>query len=166
MILDNIVHSTTVDLFDAQSTALAPRPTLEAPPDHFFEVVGVISYTCGTSAGSLSLSLEPAVYGLLRDKPSSAHATRDLTRELTNQLMGRIKNRLSRYQVNLRLGLPCAVNGHAFEAKRHARPTETTYVFRSLRGHVLVNIDSALCEAIRAYASTSILYDEGALIEF
>jgi hypothetical protein len=165
IVFDTIVQGAVVDLLHSYGVAAAPLSVSTGArlrPRH--DVLGFATFNSSTLNGSLTLSLDDAVLASLRDAPAGSMARYDVLRELTNQLAGRIKNRLIRFQITLRVGMPSVVGT---DALAHARPTtdkERVYVVRTLRGDVSVSVDATL-DAALTYSSAVYVPVEGELIE-
>lgn len=146
--------------------AAAPLPPvhLRADQRRYHSLVGIISFTAARVTGALTLSVPDESLPLLRPASMPAAANADCLRELTNQLMGRIKNRLMNYQVTLQLGIPSTMNGEALERQRRRSPSEVAYQFRTLRGEVIVTLESTLNGANLVYSSALERLTEGELI--
>ncbi len=91
---------------------------------------------------------------------------RDLLRELTNQLSGRIKNRLLNFALMLTIGVPSVLSGQALERQRPRRDTEVVYLFRTLRGEIVVTIDLVIDPDALNYSGSSRVAKEGDFIAF
>jgi hypothetical protein len=165
IVFDTIVQGATVDLLHSYGVAAAP---LSVSTGARFrprrDVLGFVTFNSPSLNGSLTLSLDEAVLASLRGAPAGSLASHDVLRELTNQLVGRLKNRLIRFQITLRVGMPSVVGT---DALAHARPPtdrERLYVVRTIRGDVSVCVDAAL-DAALAYSSAVYVPTEGELIE-
>jgi len=127
----------------------------------------VVTLTSPKANGSLSLSWEDAVFSLFTPPvPASARGARDLMRELTNQLAGRVKNRLLNFTLMLTIGVPTVLSGPALERQRPRRDTEVVYLFRTLRGEIVVTLDLSIDPNALSYASSSRVAKEGEFIAF
>lgn len=91
---------------------------------------------------------------------------RDLLRELTNQLSGRIKNRLLNFALMLTIGVPSVLSGQALERQRPRRDTEVVYLFRTLRGEIVVTIDLVIDPDALNYSGSNRVAKEGDFIAF
>ena len=98
--------------------------------------------------------------------PSSTLGARDLLRELTNQLAGRVKNRLLNFALMLSIGVPSVLSGQALERQRPRRDTEVVYLFRTLRGEIVVTLDIHIDPGALDYSGTSRVAKEGDFIAF
>src|SRR5215203_6177598 len=141
-ILDITVQSCTVELFHALGVAIAPQPRSRsgAVVREHSDLVGTVPFGTTKGNGSLMVSLHPAVYALLTPPVAGGHAMHDALREITNQLIGRIKNRLMHFQVTLRVGLPSTLRKQLIAQKQPAVGQVEWYVFRTLRGEVIITI--------------------------
>jgi hypothetical protein len=133
----------------------------------YFGLAGVVSLSSPKASGSLTLSWADPVFSLFTPPiaPASLGA-RDLMRELTNQLAGRVKNRLLNFTLMLTIGVPTVLSGQALERQRPRRETEVVYMFRTLRGEIIVTLDLAIDGDALSYSSTSRVAKEGDFIAF
>jgi hypothetical protein len=132
-----------VELFHSIGVALAPlqRSGGAIPSREHFESVGVVPFAAPKTNGTLMLSMNDEVYGLLAPPVLTASAKNDALRELTNQLIGRIKNRLMQFQAILRVGLPSTTRKELLK-QRPSATASTCYRFRTLRGEIVVTLAS------------------------
>lgn len=167
-LLDALVQSTTVELFQSRGIAVAPLPASGAPPRPAtsFSLAGVVALSSPKANGSLSLSWADPVFSLFTPPvPASAMSARDLLRELTNQLSGRIKNRLLNFSLMLSIGVPTVLSGQA-ERQRQRRESELAYSFRTLRGEILVTLELSIDGDAINYSGASKVAREGEFIAF
>lgn len=168
-LLDALVQSTTVELFQSRGIAVAPLPASGANPRQvaYFSLAGLVSLSSPKASGSLSLSWSDPVFSLFTPPvAASSMGARDLLRELTNQLSGRIKNRLLNFSLMLNIGVPTVLSGQALERQRQRRESELVYVFRTLRGEILVTLDLAIDAEGINYSGASKVAKEGDFIAF
>jgi len=168
-LLDALLQSSTVELFQSRGIAVAPLPSSVGNPYQatYFNLAGVVALTSAKASGSLSLSWGDAVFSLFTPPvPPAARAGRDLLRELTNQLAGRIKNRLLNFALMLNIGVPTVLSGQAFERQRPRRETDVVYMFRTLRGEIVVTLDLQIEPDALSYSGTSRVAKEGDFIAF
>ena len=133
----------------------------------YFALAGIVTLTSPKASGSLSLSWADPVFSLFTPPiPASSLGARDLLRELTNQLAGRVKNRLLNFALMLNIGVPTVLSGQALERQRARRETEVVYMFRTLRGEIVVTLDLSLDGDALSYSSTSRVAKEGDFIAF
>jgi hypothetical protein len=168
-LLDALVQSTTVELFQSRGIAVAPLPASAAHPRQvsYFSLAGLVALSSAKASGSLSLSWSDPVFSLFTPPvPASSMGARDLLRELTNQLSGRIKNRLLNFSLMLTIGVPTVLSGQALERQRQRREHELVYVFRTLRGEILVTLDLAIDGDAIDYSGASKVAKEGEFIAF
>jgi hypothetical protein len=167
-ILDIIVQSCTVELFHSRGVAVAPFSVVRKSPQHsrHFDLVGVMAFSGSAGNGRATLSLETPVYKLFSGPEANEAGLHDVLRELTNQLVGRIKNRLMQFQVVLRIGLPSAMSPDALARQRPPTPNVVTYLFRTLRGEIVVTIDGGIDEEALSYSSAIQIPKEGEFIAF
>jgi hypothetical protein len=167
-ILDILVQSCTVELFHALGVAVAPRAqsrTGSAPREHF-DLVGSVAFSDPKANGTLLLSFEDAVYGLLSPPATSSHAKHDALRELTNQLIGRIKNRLLQFELALRIGLPSATRKQVLSRQLSSATPFAAYLFRTLRGDIVVTVIGSIDEGSINYTGRVQVAKEGDFIPF
>jgi CheY-specific phosphatase CheX len=93
-------------------------------------------------------------------------SARDLMRELTNQLAGRVKNRLLNFTLLLTIGVPTVLSGQALDRQRQRRETEVVYMFRTLRGEIVVTLDLVLDGDTLSYTGQNRVAKEGEFIAF
>lgn len=168
-LVDALLQSSTVELFQSRGIAVAPLPSSVGNPYRaaYFNLAGVVSLTSPKTGGNLSLSWGDSVFSLFTPPiPPSSRAARDLLRELTNQLAGRIKNRLLNFALMLNIGVPTVLSGPAFERQRAQRETEIIYSFRTLRGEIVVTLDLHIDPDGLSYSGTSRVAKEGDFIAF
>jgi len=168
-LIDALLQSSTVELFQSRGIAVAPLPSSVGNPHRaaYFNVAGVVSLTSAKAAGNLSLSWEDSVFSLFTPPvPPSSRGARDLLRELTNQLAGRVKNRLLNFALLLNIGVPTVLSGPAFERQRARRESEIIYAFRTLRGEIIVTLDLQIDPDGLSYSGTSRVAKEGDFIAF
>jgi CheY-specific phosphatase CheX len=168
-LLDALVQSSTVELFQSRGIAVAPVSTSVGNPHQavYFGLAGVVTLSGAHANGSLTLSWTDAVYSLFSPPLSvSSLAARDLLRELTNQLSGRIKNRLLNYAVALTIGVPAVLSGQALDRQRPRRETEVVYLFRTLRGEIVVMLDLEIDPNALSFSGPHKAAKEGDFIAF
>jgi hypothetical protein len=168
-LLDALVQSSTVELFQSRGIAVAPLPSSVGNPHHptYFTLAGVVTLTSSKTQGSLSLSWADPVFSLFTPPvPESSLGARDLMRELTNQLAGRVKNRLLNFTLMLTIGVPSVLTGQALERQRPRRDTEVLYLFRTLRGEIVVTLDLVIDPTTLNYSGTNRVAKEGDFIVF
>jgi hypothetical protein len=158
-----------VELFQSRGIAVAPLPSSVGNPHHptFFNLAGLVSLTSPKANGSLSLSWADPVFSLFTPPvPASALGARDLMRELTNQLAGRVKNRLLNFTLLLTIGVPTVLSGQALDRQRQRRETEVVYMFRTLRGEIVVTLDLVVDGDALSYTGQNRVAKEGEFIAF
>jgi hypothetical protein len=127
----------------------------------------VVTLTSPKAHGSLSLSWADPVFSLFTPPiPATSLSARDLMRELTNQLAGRVKNRLLNFALMLNIGVPTVLSGQALERQRPRRDTEVHYLFRTLRGEIVVTLDLVIDPTALNYSGTNRVAKEGEFIAF
>lgn len=133
----------------------------------YFSLAGVVGLTAPKASGSLSLSWSDPVFSLFTPPmPAGSLGARDLMRELTNQLSGRIKNRLLNFALMLTIGVPTVLSGQALERQRPRRESEVVYLFRTLRGEIVVTLDLLIDPDTLNYSGTNRVAKEGDFIAF
>ncbi len=168
-LLDALVQSSAVELFQSRGIAVAPLPSSVGNPHQgtYFGLAALVSLTSVKASGSLTLSWADPVFSLFTPPvPAASLGARDLMRELTNQLAGRVKNRLLNFTLMLTIGVPTVLSGQALERQRPRRDTEVVYMFRTLRGAIVVTLDLAIDGDALSYSSTSRVAKEGDFIAF
>ena len=126
-----------------------------------------MSFFAADFHGTLVLSVGPPILAATTSNPlATQHARLDWARELVNQLMGRIKNRLVRFQVMLRVGLPTATTPDLAERQTSGAKTRLNYSFHTLRGDVLVTLAGHLDERVLVFTGNVEGVDEGDVILF
>ncbi len=127
----------------------------------------MVTLTSPKAHGSLSLSWADPVFSLFTPPiPATSLSARDLMRELTNQLAGRVKNRLLNFALMLNIGVPTVLSGQALERQRPRRDTEVHYLFRTLRGEIVVTLDLVIDPTALNYSGTNRVAKEGEFIAF
>lgn len=127
----------------------------------------MVTLTSPKAQGSLSLSWADPVFSLFTPPvPESSLSARDLMRELTNQLAGRVKNRLLNFALMLTIGVPTVLSGQALERQRPRRDTEIVYLFRTLRGEIVVTLDLSVDPTALDYSGQNRVAKEGEFIAF
>jgi hypothetical protein len=168
-LLDALLQSSTVELFQSRGIAVAPLPSSVGNPHHatYFNLAGVVNLTSPKANGSLSLSWADPVFSLFTPPvPATSMGARDLLRELTNQLSGRVKNRLLNFALMLNIGVPSVLSGQALERQRPRRDTEVVYHFRTLRGEIVVTLDLQIEPDALNYSGSNRVAKEGDFIAF
>jgi hypothetical protein len=168
-LLDALVQSSTVELFQSRGIAVAPLPSSVGNPHQpsYFNVAGLVTLASPRGSGSLSLSWADPVFSLFTPPAvATSLASRDLLRELTNQLAGRVKNRLLNFTLLLTIGIPSVLSGQAFDRQRQRRETEMVYLFRTLRGQVVVTLDLIVDPNTLSYSNLARVAKEGDFIAF
>jgi len=165
-VLKTIVQSSTVELFQAYALAVAPVAAEVGTPklDNYVGGAGGI-YGPGLNA-TLSLLVPKDVYSIIKVEGVRLYNVLDWTRELTNQLMGRVKNRLTKYQPNIRTDLPSAAEGRGLEIRQTKMKPFLTVSFRTIRGEIWVVLAGAIDYTKLAYSGARSTAGEGELILF
>jgi CheY-specific phosphatase CheX len=168
-LLDALVQSSAVELFQSRGIAVAPLPSSVGNPHSgtYFGLAGVVTMTAPKASGSVTLSWADPVFSLFTPPiASTSLGARDLLRELTNQLAGRVKNRLLNFNLMLSIGVPTVLSGQALERQRPNRETEVVYLFRTLRGQIVITLDLAIDGDALNYSNTNRVAKEGDFIAF
>jgi len=133
----------------------------------YFGLAGVVALNSVKASGSLTLSWADQVFSLFTPPVAATSlGARDLMRELTNQLAGRVKNRLLNFTLMLTIGVPTVLSGQALERQRPNRDTEVIYVFRTLRGEIVITLDLVIDGDALNYSNTNRVAKEGDFIAF
>jgi len=166
--LDVIVQSCTVELFRLWDLPVAPvRHMQVSVGQHRYEdLVGVVRFEAPRFSGALTLSLESSVLDGMIQVPTDARRRQDWVREAANQLIGRLKNRLINFQVTLHVGLPTAMSGRALEVKHRTFDTISVYLFRTVRGKLVVTLEGDIQPQALVYTGATLVPGEGEFIEF
>lgn len=168
--IDLIVQTATIGLLHSYGVGTAPLAVgrlPEPPKDDPSRLAGVMSFSATGFTGLLVLSVGPAILTATTSNPlATQHAHLDWIRELVNQLMGRIKNRLVRFQVTLRVGLPSATTPDLAERQVAGSKMRLNYSFHTLRGDVLVTLAGHLDERVLSFSGNAEGVDEGDVILF
>jgi hypothetical protein len=167
--LDALVQSSAVELFQSRGIAVAPLPSSVGNPHQptYFGLAGVVTLSSPKAGGSISLSWADAVFSLFTPPVAATSlGARDLLRELTNQLAGRVKNRLLNFNLMLTIGVPTVLSGQALERQRPRRETEVVYMFRTLRGEIVITLDLTIDPDALNYSGTNRVAKEGEFIAF
>jgi hypothetical protein len=167
--LDALVQSSAVELFQSRGIAVAPLPSSVGNPHQptYFGLAGVVTLSSPKAGGSISLSWADPVFSLFTPPVAATSlGARDLLRELTNQLAGRVKNRLLNFNLMLTIGVPTVLSGQALERQRPRRDTEVVYMFRTLRGEIVITLDLSIDPDALNYSGTNRVAKEGEFIAF
>jgi hypothetical protein len=167
--IDTIVQSSAVALFHAHDLAVAPLGSSPVgSQQRYHDCVALIGFDAPTFSGTLTLSIPNAVFDMHiehRD-PSDTTTLGDLSQELVNQLLGRIKNRLTMFQVLIKVRLPSTMSGVALDRLRKRAQHETLYRFRALRGDIIVSLDAPFDNSLLVYSGSTQVAKEGEIILF
>jgi hypothetical protein len=167
--IDTIVQSSTVALFHAHGLAVAPLgSSLVGEQQRYHDVVGLIGFDAPAFSGTLTLSIPTPVFRAQTEGRDASDQTtlNDWSQEMANQLLGRIKNRLTMFQLVIKVHLPSTISSIALERLRQRSPNETLYRFRTLRGDILVTLDAPFDNGILHYSGTTQVGKEGDIILF
>jgi hypothetical protein len=162
-VIDTIIQSSAVEMFQAHGLTVAPiRSMPVGTQQRFHDNVAMIGFEGPAFVGTLTLSIPS---GILAARASRGTDTA-WAEELVNQLHGRVKNRLAVFQVPLKSSLPRTMGGATLERLRRRSPTDVLYPFRAMQGDVLVTLDAPVHEALLAYSGAAQIVREGDVILF
>lgn len=167
--LHTILQGSTVDLFHSFNIAVAPleRHLHQRDAIPFHEISGIISFTGRGFTGSLSVGVPAEVFDLMRHHEAGRGPDqRDWIREVTNQLCGRVKSRLLPFQIALRIGVPVSLTREGFERHKARGPFFAGYLFRTLRGEIVVTVAGDIRHDVFVYSGVSESASEGDIILF
>jgi len=166
-LLEAIIQSATVGLFQAFELAVAPAPGMRVLGSHvaWGDPVATSTFEGRCLNGSLVLSIPDGAYPLLQRSAGQVTNRRDLLRELENQLAGRIKNRLGQFQAAVRCGPPIVLDAQARQRRFDEREL-LLFVFRTLRGEIQVGFDGVTDESALVYSGTGDVHREGDVLVF
>jgi hypothetical protein len=162
-VIDTVVRSSTIELLGSYGIATAPL-TGRVPETEQLELFGSIPFTAPAFRGTLLLLVPTAILSTLENGSTDPQALRSLLRELTNQLMGRIKNRFSRYQFVVQVGLPSLLDGRMLSQR--LKGGELRYAFRTLKSDVHVILLGDFDSANLEFSVTTQPAEEGDIILF
>ncbi len=172
--MDTIVQGALVDLLQSCGVAVAPQPRgrLNLAELIIPEVSAAIGFTLAQgmnatpSPGRLTLSLPDTLFTIMKSDTQRRPQPFDWVRELTNQLAARIKHRLLPLGASMQPMLPSMITREALEASRARFPSMRVYVGRTLRGQVLVTLDTIVDEARLIYTGPVEMGNAGDVIVF
>lgn len=166
--LDTMIQGSAVDLFHSCGLAVAPveRSQQRSEQIQTPELGGMISFVGRGFTGTLTVGVTPAVFALIKQDPTRPYSGRDWVREMTNQLLGRIKSRLLQFHVTLQSGLPTVMGRDAIERQRARGGLFATYIFRTLRGDVIVTLSGEIDPGVFVYTGVTNVATEGDVILF
>ncbi|MET0793916.1 MAG: hypothetical protein ABW061_20520 [Polyangiaceae bacterium] len=172
--MDTIVQGALVDLLQSCGVAVAPQPRgrLNLAQLTIPEVSSAIGFTLaqgpnGTpSPGKLTLSLPDALFGIMKADTARRPQPFDWVRELTNQLAARVKHRLLPLGAAMQPMLPSLITRETLEASRARFPNMRVYLGRTLRGDLLVTLDTVIDESRLNYTGPVEIGDPGDVIIF
>jgi hypothetical protein len=173
-VMDTIVQGALVDLLQSCGVAVAPQPRgrLNLAELTIPEVSSAIGFTLAQavnatpSPGKLTLSLPDQLFAIMKSETLRRPQPFDWVRELTNQLAARIKHRLLPLGASMQPMLPSLITREALEASRGRFPSMRVYVGRTLRGHVLVTLDTIVDESRLNYTGPVDMGNAGDVIVF
>lgn len=166
-LLEAIVQSATVGLFQAFGLAVAPAASLRALGSRvaWSDPVATSGFEGQCLSGSLVLSIPDATYALIQGAAEQIANQRDLLRELENQLAGRIKNRLGQFQCSVRCGPALVLDAEARKRRFDERDL-VVFGFRTLRGEIHVGFDGSADESVLVYSGSGEVHHEGDVLVF
>lgn len=165
-LIDTIVRSATVELFQALSIAVAPISGGQSDDAiRLPDVAASIEFSAPGFAGTLYLCC-PWTLVPKHDQKVRAPTAEDWVRELTNQLLGRIKIRLMQSDIDLKAGLPKTCNSELLQRRFGQRDNARFYEFRTLRGDVVLIAEGVLRDSILDYSHAITNVREGDIILF
>jgi hypothetical protein len=136
------------------------------------EVSSAIGFTLAQTGnvtpcpGRLTLSLPESLFGIMKQDTIRRPQPMDWVRELTNQLAARIKHRLLPLGAVMQPMLPSMITREALEASRARFPAMRVYIGRTLRGDVLVTLDTIIDESRLNYTGPVEIGNAGDIIVF
>ena len=168
--LDILVQNAVVQVFQTYGVAAAPIPRVDGASLSCgaSDLAGTIAFSCGANQGQMILCVPFAVLAAMKSDLTDQWRALDWIRELTNQVLGRIKNRLLRFQVNLRLGMPTAARAEhlpGISGRVQSSSPPAVYRFRSMRGDIAVALHEILDESRLVYSVVD-LASEGDILLF
>ena len=165
-LLEAIVQSATVGLFEAFGLAVAPAASARSVGSRIAwgDPVAMSGFEGPCLNGSLVLSIPEPVYALIPETAQTSNRG-DLLRELENQLAGRIKNRLGQFQCSLRCLPPVVLDAQARKRRLDDREL-VVFGFRTLRGAIHVGFDGTADESVLVYSGTDDVHREGDVLMF
>jgi hypothetical protein len=170
--LDTLMQSALVELFQAYGVALAPMPRATAAGPRTSHLSAAINFAGAReqagppASGRLTLALPTGVLELMKHDVAQSVRHGDWTRELVNQLMGRLKNRLLAFGVHLQAGLPSSIGREVLDAQLERASGLRVYRARTLRGDIVATLEGGLNETELTYRAHTAAASEGDLIIF
>jgi hypothetical protein len=167
-VFDSIIQSATVDLFHSFGIAVAPleRGALPSRQVGVDALAALISFEGRGCVATLALMVPAATFALIKQDAVRPFAGRDWVRELTNQLLGRVKRRLLQFQISVKAGLPTILTHDMLERQRARAGEQTAYVFRTLRGEIIVTLTGKIDSNAFSYSGAVNPANEGDFILF
>ncbi len=173
-VMDTIVQGSLVDLLQSCGVAVAPQPRgrLNLTELAIPETSSAIGFTLAQAAnatpspGRLTLSLPESLFAIMKPETVRRPPPLDWVRELTNQLAARIKHRLLPMGAVMQPMLPSMITREALEASRARFAAMRVYVGRTLRGDVLVTLDTIIDESRLNYTGPVEIGNAGDVIVF
>jgi hypothetical protein len=166
--LDTMIQGSAVDLFHSFGLAVAPVERSQQRPEQLQspDLGGMISFVGRGFSGTLTVGVPPAVFAMIKQDPLRPYSGRDWVREVTNQLLGRVKSRLIQFRVTLQAGLPTTMGRDAIERQRVRGGLFAPYMFRTLRGDIVVTLSGEIDHSIFVYTGSASIATEGDVILF
>jgi hypothetical protein len=167
-IVDTIIQGAAVDLFHTLDIAAAPLPPVRGQRalDGLPELAAFVGFTSPAGSGTLRMGSPLSVVELAEKGSLTVLSKEDWIRELTNQLVGRVKKRFLQFGVLLTASLPSPANQQFVERQGSATTVSKTYLFRTIRGVVVVGLEGEIDGSQLAYCGSVQLPDEGDIILF
>ena len=142
-LLDQLIATATIELFQARGVSLQPDPVCSAHPEY----AAVIGFSGSTLRGMTGLGMAHSTLQLLSagggHEVSPAQAE-DWLRESSNQLLGRFKGKLLRHGVVVNLALPTIMHGERLELLASGPTGASSHAFTSPIGAVMVWLEVLL----------------------
>lgn len=166
-VFDLLLQAATVELFHAYGLAVGPTESSLRHVDDIrgYNSVGVIPFWGPGFKGDMVLIISDRTLTDLKELVVAA-GSRDRTRELTNQLMGRLKNRLLRFGLTLRVGLPTAMEAQFLDRRTAGGLDVFVHRFRTVHDDVFVLLRGRFDFTQLAFSNSIFMPREGDVILF
>ncbi len=150
-------------------TNLVPEPasatSLGNKPSHVSVLGATGDGIALSSVVKVDQDLLTRLYPLGSSADVSRHELEDWCRELNNQLVGRTKNKLCRYGVILKLGLPLLLTGTAVSTVAASDLTVTEQSFRSMDGQLALTLATLVSPDVELHEQNSETECEASMLE-
>ena len=166
-VLDLTVQNSVVELLREYGVSAAPVPSAQigALEQEREPLAAQVSFYGAKASGTLVLRVARQTLEKTQNGSAGRYNEYDWIRELCNQLIGRIRNRLARYQVELRAAVPTLLERG--ELRRLARNhPDQAYVFRAVSGFIAVWLTGDLSQVDLVLSSDIEVVEEGEVILF